>query len=142
MTLQEFINKSKEKENKKIKEVTLKVQDFGEVLFTRPSNDELMEYTQAMMEMYTEKAQNVSEIKESDFQVDYIKLVRQSSKLLYNSCPYFRAKEVRDLYPDKEFEEIPEIIFGSQEVIRIAGKLHNIFQGYEKLEKTVDDIKN
>lgn len=137
MTLQEFIDKAKTKEDEKIKVVTLNVNDFGEVEFLRPQKDEIIDYTQTLMDMYvSDNATN------DNMKIDYFELIKQSSKFVYNCCPLVREKSVRDLYPQNEFEDIPELIFGASEVIRLAGELYNIFSGAKKLEERVNDIKN
>lgn len=142
MTLQEFINRARQKEEQKIKAVTLEVVDFGEITFTRPTKEELMEYTQVMMDMYQEANKNENTELGVDFKIDYIEMVKVASKLVYNCCPMIREKEVREMYPKNEFIEIPELIFGANEVIRLAGKLHKAFSGLQEAKKTIDDIKN
>lgn len=142
MTLQEFINRARQKEEQKIKAITLEVVDFGEVTFTRPTKDELMEYTQVMMDMYQEANGNKNAELGVDFKIDYIEMVKEASKLVYNCCPMIREKEVREMYPKNEFIEIPELIFGANEVIRLAGELHKAFSGIQEAKKTTDDIKN
>lgn len=137
MTLTEFINKARDKEANKIKAIVLKVEDFGEVDFTRPNREELINYTQVIMDMVNETG-----LEENQNNFDYGELAKQSSKFVYNCCPLIREKEIRDMYRENEFEEIPEIIFGTNEVIRLAGELFNIFSGTKALEKRVNDIKN
>lgn len=101
-----------------------------------------MEYTQVMMDMYQEANGNKNAELGVDFKIDYIEMVKEASKLVYNCCPMIREKEVREMYPKNEFIEIPELIFGANEVIRLAGELHKAFSGFQEAKKTADDIKN
>jgi hypothetical protein len=65
-----------------------------------------------------------------------------ASELIYNSCSFFREKELRDMYKEYEFIEIPLVILGTTEVLRIANSLNAIFKGLEVKKETEEEIKN
>ena len=59
-----------------------------------------------------------------------------ASELIYNSCSFFRSKELRAMYEEYEFIDIPLIILGFNETLRVANKVNSIFKGLELKKET------
>lgn len=141
ITLQDFINKVQNRENNKVKITVIQVEGFGDVEFHRPSEAELLRYSNEILNCYKGdfKSDEV-EVDVSNFDME--KMISNASTLIYNSCSYFRAKEIRDMYKENEFTEIPLIILGTQEVLKIANQLNEVFSGKKTKENIENTIKN
>lgn len=136
ITLQDFINKVQDKENNKVKITSITVEGFGDIEFHRPNEAELLRYNNEILNCYKGdiNSENVNVAS-----IDMERMVSNASTLIYNSCSFFKAKEIRDMYKENEFTEIPLIILGTNEVLRIANKLNEVFQG-KKTKKNVENI--
>lgn len=144
LTLEEFIIKAREHEEKKVKIATIEIEDFGAVEFQRPSANEFLKFQKEMLasikELDFEEKEEKSKIDMS--QIDIEKFAKVSSAFIYNSCSALRAKEIRSMYPTIEFEDIPLNLFGDNEAIGIATKVYNTFKGKKEVEKIVEAVKN
>lgn len=140
VTLQEFLNKVREKEAKKVKVAMVEVEGIGEIEFQRPDESELLRYNNEMMRCYKGTLKDKDNISMENMDMEGMAL--NASKLIYNSCSFFREKELRDMYKEYEFIEIPLIILGTTEVLRIANSINAIFKGLEVKKETEEEIKN
>lgn len=139
-TLQEFLNKVREKEAKKVKITKIEIKEIGEVEFQRSNESELLRYNNEMMKCYKGTLKDKDNISMENMDIEGMAL--NASELIYNSCSFFREKELRDMYKEYEFIEIPLIILGTTEVLRIANSINAIFKGLEVKKETEEEIKN
>lgn len=139
-TLQEFLNRVREKEAKKVKITKIEIKEIGEVEFQRPNESELLRYNNEMMKCYKGTLKDKDNISMENMDIEGMAL--NASELIYNSCSFFREKELRDMYKEYEFIEIPLIILGTTEVLRIANSINTIFKGLEVKKETEEEIKN
>lgn len=148
MTLEQFIQKVREKEESKIKITTLQIENFGEVEFERPNTSVMLKFQKEIMTSYNseitetedEGNQEAKKIKTSDIEMD--KFAKASSVFVYNSCSMLRTKEVREIYKKNHPEDIPLELFGMNEVIAIAVDVFNKFEGRKEVAEVEEDVKN
>lgn len=148
MTLEQFIQKVREKEESKIKITTLQIENFGEVEFERPNTSVMLKFQKEIMASYNseitetedEENQEVKKIKTSDIEMD--KFAKASSVFIYNSCSILRTKEIREIYKKNHPEDIPLELFGMNEVIAIAVDVFNKFEGRKEVTEVEEDVKN
>lgn len=140
ITLQEFLNKVREKEAKKVKVAIVEIEGIGEIEFQRPKESELLRYNNEMMKCYKGTLKDKDNISMGNMDMEGMAL--NASELIYNSCSFFREKELRDMYKEYRFPEIPLIILGTTEVLRIANSINAIFKGLEVKKETEEEIKN
>lgn len=140
LTLQEFLNRVKVKEASKVKIAKIEIKGIGEVEFQRPKESELLRYNNEMMKCYKGTLKDKDNISMENMDIEGMAL--NASELIYNSCSFFREKELRDMYKEYEFIEIPLIILGTTEVLRIANSINAIFKGLEVKKETEEEIKN
>lgn len=148
MTLEQFIQKVREKEESKIKVTTLQIENFGEVEFERPNTSVMLKFQKEIMASYNseitetedEENQEVKKIKTSDIEMD--KFAKASSVFVYNSCSMLRTKEIREIYKKNHPEDIPLELFGMNEVIAIAVDVFNKFEGRKEVAEVEEDVKN
>ncbi|WP_300343385.1 hypothetical protein [Fusobacterium sp.] len=139
-TFQEFLNKVKEKENKKVKIAVVEVEGIGEIEFQRPNESELLRYNNEIMKCYKGTLKDKDNISMENMDMEGMAL--NASELIYNSCSFFKEKELRDMYKEYEFIKLPLIILGITEVLRIATTINAIFKGLEVKKETEEEIKN
>lgn len=139
-TFQEFLNKVKEKENKKVKIAVVEVEGIGEIEFQRPNESELLRYNNEIMKCYKGTLKDKDNISMGN--MDTERMALNASELIYNSCSFFKEKELRDMYKEYEFIKLPLIILGITEVLRIATTINAIFKGLEVKKETEEEIKN
>lgn len=140
VTLQEFLNKVREKEAKKVKVAKVEIEGIGEIEFQRPNESELLRYNNEMMKCYKGTLKDKDNISMDNMDMEGMAL--NASELIYNSCSFFREKELRDMYKEYEFSKIPLIILGTTEVLRVANSINTIFKGVEVKKATEEEIKN
>lgn len=148
MTLEQFIQKVREKEESKIKITTLQIENFGEAEFERPNTSVMLKFQKEIMASYNseitetedEENQEVKKIKTSDIEMD--KFAKASSVFVYNSCSMLRTKEIREIYKKNHPEDIPLELFGMNEVIAIAVDVFNKFEGRKEVTEVEEDVKN
>lgn len=139
-TFQEFLNKVKEKENKKVRIAVVKVEGIGEIEFQRPNESELLRYNNEIMKCYKGTLKDKDNISMENMDMEGMAL--NASELIYNSCSFFKEKELRDMYKEYEFIKLPLVILGITEVLRIATTINAIFKGLEVKKETEEEIKN
>ena len=147
MTLEEFIKKAKEKENNKIKIVHLEVKEFGKIEFIRPKESDLIKFNNDLASCIDVEYKGIDNEEEREKGIgiesfDFSKYATVSSEFIYKCCSFLREKEVRDMYPDTEFYNIPLVVFGQNEVIKIASELNNQFKGIETRKEVTEAVKN
>lgn len=140
VTFQDFLNKVREKEAKKVKIAKVEVEGIGEIEFQRPDESELLRYNNEMTKCYKGTLKDKDNISMENMDIEGMAL--NASELIYNSCSFFREKELRDMYKEYRFTEIPLIILGTTEVLRIANSINAIFKGLEIKKETEEEIKN
>ena len=148
MTLEQFIQKVREKGESKIKITTLQIENFGEVEFERPNTSVMLKFQKEIMTSYNsevtetedEENQEVKKIKTSDIEMD--KFAKASSVFVYNSCSMLRTKEIREIYKKNHPEDIPLELFGMNEVIAIAVDVFNKFEGRKEVAEVEEDVKS
>ncbi len=165
VTLQDFLSKVEESKAKKVKITQIEVADFGLMEFVRPREGVLLDYLNEVVKAidkttektYEEDERNDLEVLEvennskkdtklkiekENEKVDMKLLVKASGKLVYSCCPLMRAKEVREQFKEIEPYDIPIELLGINEVMDLAQKLSDIFDGV-KTQKTVNEaVKN
>jgi hypothetical protein len=140
LTFQEFLNKVREKEAKKVKVAKVEIEGIGEVEFQRPDESELLRYNNELAKCYTGTLKDKENISMGN--VDMERMALNASGLIYHSCSFFKEKELRDMYKEYEFIEIPLIILGTTEVLKVANRINAIFKGLEVKKETEEKIKN
>ena len=140
VTLQDFLNKVREKEEKKVKIAIIDIEGIGEVEFQRPKEADLLKYNNGLIKCYRGNLKDRDNISTEDLDMEEMAYI--ASELIYNSCSFFRSKELRAMYQEYEFIDIPLIILGFNETLRVANKVNSIFKGLELKKETDEDIKN
>ena len=140
VTFQDFLNKVREKEAKKVKIAKIEVEGIGEIEFQRPDESELLRYNNEMLKCYKGTLKEKDNISMENMDMEGMAL--NASELIYHSCSFFKEKELRDMYKEYEFIVIPLIILGTTEVLRIANSINAIFKGLEVKKETEEEIKN
>lgn len=140
VTLQDFLNKVREKEEKKVKIAVIDIEGIGEVEFQRPKEADLLKYNNSLIKCYRGNLKDRDNISTEDLDMEEMAYI--ASELIYNSCSFFRSKELRAMYQEYEFIDIPLIILGFNETLRVANKVNSIFKGLELKKETEEDIKN
>lgn len=140
VTLQDFLNKVREKEEKKVKIAVIDIEGIGEVEFQRPKEADLLKYNNGLIKCYRGNLKDKDNISAEDLDMEEMAYI--ASELIYNSCSFFRSKELRTMYQEYEFIDIPLIILGFNETLRVANKVNSIFKGLELKKETEEDIKN
>ena len=151
----EFLEKVRNYEEKKVKIAVINIEDFGEMEVQRPTASEMLKYQKELLSLTknveldnkksddTEKSEtNTEKIKMDTNNVDYGKFAKVSSAFVYHSCSHIRNKAVRDMYPNVAFEDIPLNLFGGDNIIGIASEIYNIFNGKKETKEVVETIKN
>lgn len=139
MKFDEFIAKVREKENNKVKSTEIEIKDIGKVTFIRPSESIILKFNNNLAKCYRGNIHENENIGVENVDIELMSSI--SSEFVYNSCPFFKEKELREMYKEYEFYDIPLIVFGNDEVIRVAVELNNIFKGIDLKKEIEDDIK-
>lgn len=140
VNLETFLNKVMEKEAKKVKITSVDIEGIGEVEFHRPKESQLIRYTNEIPRCYLGDIKEKEEISLDKLDMEGMSL--NASELIYDSCSFFRAKELRDMYKDVEFIKLPLIILGTTETIRVANIINEAFNGIKITQNTDEEIKN
>lgn len=142
ITLDSFLQKIREKEENKVRVVVLEVEGIGEIEFVRPKESDLLAFNNQMLKCYQGDMSEMSGNKIDISQMDMEHLSGISSELIYKCCSLFSEKKVRDMYVDVEFYQIPLMILGASETIKIASELNDKFKGVKVAQETEKAIKN
>ena len=153
----EFLEKVRNYEEKKVKIAVINVEDFAEIEVQRPTASEMLKYQKEMLsaikdvefdsnkaddEIPETDADKMKKIKMDTNNIDYEKFAKASSAFVYHSCSHIRNKVVRDMYPSIAFEEIPLNLFGENNIISIASQIYNAFNGKKETKEVAETIKN
>lgn len=153
----EFLEKVRNYEEKKVKIAIINIEDFGEIEVQRPTASEMLKYQKEMLsaikdveldrnkaddEISETDADKMKKIKMDTKNIDYEKFAKASSAFVYHSCSHIRNKVVRDMYPSVAFEEIPLNLFGENNIISIASQIYNAFNGKKETKEVAETIKN
>jgi hypothetical protein len=153
----EFLEKVRNYEEKKVKIAVINIEDFGEIEVQRPTASEMLKYQKEMLsaikdveldrnkaddEISETDADKMKKIKMDTKNIDYEKFAKASSAFVYHSCSHIRNKVVRDMYPSVAFEEIPLNLFGENNIISIASQIYNAFNGKKETKEVAETIKN
>ena len=153
----EFLEKVRKYEEKKVKIAVINIEDFGEIEVQRPTASEMLKYQKEMLsaikdveldrnkaddEISETDADKMKKIKMDTKNIDYEKFAKASSAFVYHSCSHIRNKVVRDMYPSVAFEEIPLNLFGENNIISIASQIYNAFNGKKETKEVAETIKN
>ena len=153
----EFLEKVRNYEEKKVKIAVINIEDFGEIEVQRPTASEMLKYQKEMLsaikdvefdsnkaddEIPETDADKMKKIKMDTKNIDYEKFAKASSAFVYHSCSHIRNKVVRDMYPSVAFEEIPLNLFGENNIISIASQIYNAFNGKKETKEVAETIKN
>ncbi|WP_270445737.1 hypothetical protein [Fusobacterium varium] len=155
----DFLERVKKYEDKKIKVTVIDIENFGEMEVQRPSANEMLKYQKEIlsatenMEIDEDNLKNDrednenTEDKKEKFKLntanfDYGKVAKASSAFVYNSCSALRQKPIRDIYSKVTFEDIPLNLFGENKIIGIASQIYSAFNGEKEVSDTVEVIKN
>lgn len=153
----EFLEKVRNYEEKKVKIAVINIEDFGEIEVQRPTASEMLKYQKEMLsaikdveldrnkaddEISETDADKMKKIKMDTKNIDYEKFAKASSAFVYHSCSHIRNKVVRDMYPSVTFEEIPLNLFGENNIISIASQIYNAFNGKKEAKEVAETIKN
>lgn len=153
----EFLEKVRNYEEKKVKIAVINIEDFGEIEVQRPTASEMLKYQKEMLsaikdveldrnkaddEISETDADKMKKIKMDTNNIDYEKFAKASSAFVYHSCSHIRNKVVRDMYPSIAFEEIPLNLFGENNIISIASQIYNAFNGKKETKEVAETIKN
>lgn len=156
-TFDEFLEKVRNYEEKKVKIAVINVEDFGEIEVQRPTASEMLKYQKEMLsaikdvefdsnkaddEIPETDADKMKKIKMDTNNIDYEKFAKASSAFVYHSCSHIRNKAVRDMYPNIAFEDIPLNLFGENNIISIASQIYNAFNGKKETKEITETIKN
>lgn len=150
MTLEQFIQKARENEEKKVKITTMNIAGFGEVEFQRPNTSVLLKFQSELTTGYKKEISIDEEQEEQEEQVqktstsdiDMLKFAKASSAFIYNTCSMMRTKEIRDMFKKIYPEDIPLELFNVSDVITIAVDVFNKFEGKKETKEIKEDIKN
>lgn len=147
MTLEQFIQKARENEEKKVKITTMNIAGFGEVEFQRPNTSVLLKFQSELTtgykkEISIDEEQEEQAQKTSTSDIDMLKFAKVSSTFIYNTCSMMRTKEIRDMFKKIYPEDIPLELFNVSDVITIAVDVFNKFEGKKETKEIKEDIKN
>ncbi len=137
LTLEDFTKKAISKfENRKM--VTdIEIDSFGGTLtFTRPTENQLIEYTNDNANAVETKENSAG--KHEVIGMNMPLMLQASKKLLYNTCSFLRDSELQKAMNIMDPYDIASQIFGIDESIELAGKVASEF----KDNKVEEIIKN
>ena len=138
MQLQDFLNKVREKESKRLKIIEIEVEDIGKIEFTRPLSQDLIKCMSETAEATKTIKTDEGVIEKQDMEV----ILSAAKELVYNSCSLLQAEETREHFKAVHPYDIPVEIFGITKTIEIAAEIMEKFGGDKEIEKFENDIKN
>lgn len=127
LDLQTFLEKAREKEEKKIRVAEIEVKDFGLVEFIRPKDKQMMKYMT-----------NITNSNKDDMQI----MTDIAKEFVYLSCPILQNKELQEEFNVKMPFETPVALFGFMETMNLANEIFKKFNGIKVFEETEAEIKN
>ena len=138
MQLQDFLNKVREKESKRLKIIEIEVEDIGKIEFTRPLSKDLIKCMSETAEASKTIKTDEGVIEKQDMKA----MLSAAKELVYNSCSLLQAEETREHFKTVHPYDIPVEIFGIAKTIEIAAEIMDKFAGEKEIKKLEDDIKN
>ena len=138
MQLQDFLNKVREKESKRLKIIEIEVEDIGKIEFTRPLSQDLIKCMSETAEATKTIKTDEGVIEKQDMEV----ILSAAKELVYNSCSLLQTEETREHFKAVHPYDIPVEIFGITKTIEIAAEIMEKFGGDKEIEKLENDIKN
>ena len=138
MQLQDFLNKVREKESKRLKIIEIEVEDIGKIEFTRPLSKDLIKCMSETAGATKTIKTDEGVIKKTDIEA----MLSAAKELVYNSCSLLQAEETREQFKTLHPYDIPVEIFGITKTIEIAAEIMEKFGGDKEIEKLENDIKN
>lgn len=135
ITLEDFINKSKDKYKNKKVEADVEI-DGDLIPFTRPSNGQYLTYMNAL-------ANSVKADKEGNLlETDLENMTQASAELIFNACHFVRNKELQDSLEIKDPLDTPAEVFGIDNLNDIATSILEAFGMGDKNKNIKEEIKN
>jgi len=149
MQLQEFINRAREKREKRIKVAQIEIKDIGLVEFQRPEEKDFIAYmnkingsSRTIIEHLGED-ENGEELKrEIQEPEDMEVILKASMELIYKTCSFFRAKELRNEIKDGNYFSIPSLFLETTEMIGLASEVIDKFDSQKEKAKDEEEVKN
>lgn len=131
LSLNEFINKALEKDANKKKEEDIDIPEYGLVTFTRPTDEDSLEYLNA-------SANAVKIDSEGTIQsTDLIFMNEAAKSFIYSSCPFLQNTELQEALNIKDPLDTPAKVFGSNNLINIANIIKQKFGDGTKVKRTI-----
>ena len=137
LTLADFTKKATDKYNNRKMIIEIEVEGMdGTVTFTRPSQNELLEYkSKNANAIKTEKGENG---KAQVSEMDFVLMTEAAVVLIYNSCTFMHDENLQKALDVKDPYDVVTKIFGTDGTVDIANKISDAFSDEEVVEK----IKN
>ncbi|MGB6128821.1 MAG: hypothetical protein WBG30_08730 [Psychrilyobacter sp.] len=149
MQLQEFINKAREKREKRIKVAQIEIKDIGLVEFQRPVEKDFVAYmnkingsSRTIIEHLGKNEEGEDLKREIQEPEDMGMILKASTEFVYKTCSFFRAKELRDEVTDGNYFSIPSLFLETTEIMDLASKIMDKFEIQEEKAKDEEDLKN
>lgn len=149
MQLQEFIDRAREKREKRIKVAQIEIKDIGLVEFQRPEEKDFIAYmnkvngsSRTIIE-HLGTDENGDELKREIQEPEDIEVVlKASTEFVYKTCSFFRAKELRKEAKDGDYYSIPSLFLETTEIIELASKVMDKFDSQNEKAKDEEEVKN
>ena len=132
LTLEDFINKAKNKYQNRKMSIDIEVDDFGPITFNRPSDSDFLEYINELAKSV--RADKQGNIHDTDLTI----IAEASNVLVYKTCPYLHNKDLQTALEVFDPLETPSKLFGVTNVIDIAEKISDAFESAQ----ITDKVKN
>lgn len=142
--LKSFIEKARRNKSKREKGVVKDVPEYGELTFIRPREEYILNFMSSLGGT-TIRSNEDPKIDSSDIDLEDLKpMGKHSSEFLLHCCPFFRSKELLDIYDVGVPEDLALEVLGFSYCIDLAFELLNDFSdGFKKdRDETKNIIKN
>lgn len=136
LTLDDFRKKALQREKDKKLFAFIDVEGFGELKFSRPSDNDILKYMDECARAV--KTDGKGNPVEKDLKV----LFEASKELVFNTCDYLGDKALREGLGIKDPMDMPSKVFGIAGTIDIAGQIMEEFEGQNLVEEIEDIVKN
>ncbi|QEK12578.1 hypothetical protein FQB35_09705 [Crassaminicella thermophila] len=136
LTLDDFRKKALQREKAKKLFTFIDVEDFGEIRFERPTNNEILRYMNECARAV--KTDEKGKVIEQDLTI----MFEASKELVYTCCEFLQDRELREELEIKDPLDVVSKIFGINGTIEIASQIIEEFEGRKLAEEVVEDIKN
>ncbi|WP_099192224.1 hypothetical protein [Tepidibacter mesophilus] len=136
LTLEVFRKKAIEKEQQRIKFTDIEVDGFGLVRFNRPTDNQLIEYSNRISNAF--KFNKKGEVLGQDLTEIY----EANKELVYITCEFLQDKKLRESLEIKDPMDMPFKVFGIDETQNLADKIDKAFSSESVKEKVEEEVKN